>query len=525
MAMRAGLLRWVAVVGCLTIHVVVSGSTANAALPGECPFYQVGSEPLSPVDDSSLPPELVSRDGTRATTPHEGYSPGLDQVAFVDASGLVIADADGSNPVTVVAQTPDFVLTNQALWSPDGRWVIGSSFPTGSGTSVMSYLVEATTMTTTLVPARFAVEVEHSNWNLGVNVHAWSPDALHVVVSGASTGPGLSVVNLAVTPPTVIPIASEPSMRFLGWSDDGVWVAASVGAGGTVPSGSIELVRRDGAVRFVVGPFLAEGSWSWRGGSHEFAVLEGSQLERFDADTGASITTPVPGPGTPYRQISFSPDGGSVAWSDSQQIWRMNLTTGASSSVQPHLSDSVYVAGPPAWSPDGSTIGITYSHLGDSGFVELDAALLNETSVVRLEASIASAYDTPNGPGTIYPFLGEWSPDGSGFLAIGRGEAPLVAPMFNDAPIAAVVTIGQPGRAVWRREARWVTCQEVASAVVPIANEFLGTVPTTTTPVTTEPVLPTTLVTLPTDPTDPTAQAAVAGLVATPVAARPAFTG
>jgi TolB protein len=251
--------------------------------------------------------------------------------------GLVVADADGYNPHTVVSSDEPILSPS---WSPDGRSIAYASYRNRQSGI---FIVDITRDSTQAAPVASFRGINGSP--------AFSPDGRKLAMSLSRSGnPDIYVMDLdsrAVTQMTTqLGIDTEPV-----WSADGNWIYFTSDRGGNP-----QIYRRpaEGGVASRVtfqGNYNASPSLSFDG--QKLAVLQGSgnsfRIALMDNSLGSPRWSTL-SPGSQDESPSFAPNASMVLYSARERGRSVVYVVAANGSVRARLNVATE-AREPAWGP------------------------------------------------------------------------------------------------------------------------------------------------------------------------------
>jgi Tol biopolymer transport system component len=419
----------------------------------------------------------VQLDGATAA----GYSPDGSRVAFVDARGLVVANADGSAQAVVDPQWRDAVGVS---WSPSGRSIALAATSAGGGVDEAVVSPDGTPQWTFSTGSGYGSAPAWSNdgrlaWLSGNAVQvatptgrvravaraldlgwpepapAWSPDGSHIALH--PRGAAIEIVSSAGGPVRFLRPKSPADVVTSGVDSLGSgWLVAAhtrsrdlelalVRADGSgfraltrntfddvdpvwSPDGRTILFARLGASRHGLYTMSTDGGAVHRltdGADRAPAFSPDGRAIAFSRGDSVMVMSAGGGPprdvaqvGVRLRQLSWTEDGAALVYSEGWVLRRLTLATGAVSTI-----DVGGEAVRPVISPDGSLIAF-HGYLNAKYFRDPNAY---GVYVVHLDGSdprkvVAGFY----GPTS-------WSPDGW-LLAATDGVQLLIAPSDGSAP-------------------------------------------------------------------------------------------
>ncbi len=246
------------------------------------------------------------------------------------AKEIYISDYDGSNKRAVV-RNGSINLSPQ--WSPDGRWILYTSFKGGNPAFYIKNILTGKEIKVTDYP--------------GINIGArWSPDGKRIALTLSIAGnPEIYIIDLRTRKLTRLThndaIDVSPA-----WSPDGKRIAFVSDRAGNP---HIYLINSDGTglkrLTFK-GRFNASPDWSPKGDRIVFTRLERGKFDiwAIDPETGAEERLTY-GPGN-NEDPSFSPDGRYIAFSSDRDGKAFIYILKPSGEVQ-RITEGM----DPAWSP------------------------------------------------------------------------------------------------------------------------------------------------------------------------------
>ena len=257
-----------------------------------------GSDPIQlTFDAGSAYTPTWSRDGTRFAYERISPRPGTDNPT--GDGDIVVANADGSNPVTIDREARD---PSPATWSPDGRWLVYSKV-VGPGDQVYIAPTDGSSP-----PVRIG-DPKTVNWS-----PIFSPDGTKILYFEGLAGNGIGVMNPDGSDPRILNTTPFAGIDSATWHPDGNRIVVSASAGGEdtdlwilrVDGSPEERLRVEG--RAEVGP-------SWSPSGDRLAYLASTDEGTFTlhvADADGAIERRLPGS---YSQINptWSPDGTRIA--------------------------------------------------------------------------------------------------------------------------------------------------------------------------------------------------------------------
>jgi TolB protein len=239
-----------------------------------------------------------SRDGTRIVfkliSPR---SPANEPALFGD---LVVINADGSNPITIVREAKGM---SPAAWSPDGRWLLYSLLE-GGGTIDQVYIAAADGSSP---PTRIG-DPATINW-----APTFSPDGTHIafLVDFAVDNHGVAVVNRDGSGLRMLNTTEFTELHSGQWHPDGT--------------------------RFVVSAAATNSVDLW------VLHLDGSEQQLRSS-------------GRDEEGASWSPDGLRLAYLGTTNGTAATLNVADADGTNDRIMPGVFSLIAPTWSPDGSRI-------------------------------------------------------------------------------------------------------------------------------------------------------------------------
>jgi Tol biopolymer transport system component len=408
--------------------------------------------------------ELLTREAGVSVGYHPRYSPDGQTIAFISDRGgqnnLWIMDADGSNPRAVAEDESTKFF--EPTWTPDGDYIV---------------VRKARRSTTPGSPGQSGIWMYHRDGGNGIELVATGDESgaawpsisqdgrylyFHVSRSPfmASTRDATSgswqVRRKDLETGLVVSITSGEAQQ-QGRASSGGGYAAEVDPSGRyvafvrrIPNGTISykghqfgprsaLWLRDlrtGSERVVMDPVeqdMAEGmktlriipGYDWTPDGNSIVLSQGGQIRRVDVTSGAVTTIPFtariqrtvseqtkaefritdePFQARFLRWYAASPDGGTLAFQAIGRVYTQSLPQGTPSRVTPESFEPFEHA--PTWSPDGRWIAFTSWDDVDGGHLWRVPAGGGTPQQITTEAA---EYLNP-----------VWSPDGS-YLVVSRG--------------------------------------------------------------------------------------------------------
>jgi Tol biopolymer transport system component/DNA-binding CsgD family transcriptional regulator len=270
---------------------------------------------------------------------HPAWSPAGDQIAFINDGELhVVAVAGGAPRRLTTQQVP-------ALYAP--HWVDGSTLLAAYAPRVRSTIYEVD-----LATGEKSRLLDGSSPSI-------SPDGETIAFDGDSTGGGLGGTNVIYvsrrdgTNPRAIGTYQWSDLVYcsasgLSWSPDGTYVLSRLGEAAAI----LPVDPGDAAPEAKAG---CGAAWSPRGMKLAYGSRSdsGFMLEIYDVDQDAPVVRQRQEDSIEY--LSWSPDGDFLAfYRDSDLVSIRHDGTGETMLRRGICS----VYGPPAWSPDGSSLAV-----------------------------------------------------------------------------------------------------------------------------------------------------------------------
>jgi Tol biopolymer transport system component len=283
--------------------------------------------PLTSGNRSAATPAW-SRDGTKFAYKLISPKPGTDNPTLY--GDIVVANADGSNPITIDRETKD---PSPPVWSPDGRWLVYSKV-VGTGDQIFIAAADGSS------PPTQVGDPTTINW-----APMFSPDGTkilyfvdndHVAVMNRN---GSNDHKLNTTPFTGIDSVQ--------WHPDGN--------------------------RIVVSAATTEATDLW------FLYLDGTPEHHVRVPGRAEV-----GP-------SWSPDGNRLAYLTSADGQSFTLVVANADGTNERTPPGVYSHINPSWSPDGSRIAVVNESIGRVTLVDPDglADAIHIQSILPAESAVA----------------------------------------------------------------------------------------------------------------------------------------
>ena len=237
-----------------------------------------------------------SRDGTRFAFKLISPRPGTDDPArFGD---IVVADANGSNPITIDRETED---PSPPSWSPDGRWLAYSKV-TATGDQVFIAAADGSSP-----PVRVG-DPTTVNW-----APIFSPDGTRVMYFAGFSGNGIGVMNRDGSDQRIANTTTFSAVDSASWHPDGTRIVVSAR---TAEGFDLWILRLDGLPeQHLERPLADEVGPSWSADGTRLAYLTsvaGVSYTLAVADADGSNDKSLAGS---YSQInpSWSPDGSRIS--------------------------------------------------------------------------------------------------------------------------------------------------------------------------------------------------------------------
>jgi len=299
--------------------------------------------PSAPVDASPIPPPpqlwIMQPDGTneRRFLENLGYavyfdwSPTGDEVAYTDGGALYVAEADGSDPRSLVAEG----TVGEVAWSPSGEWLAYTAYDPRLDQRELRLVSADGSQTRALLRAAVT----------GID---WSPDSTRLsYVRGAADGPEggpkaatLYTIEVATGNETVV-AAEDAFYTRTSWSPDGAWIAYNAWNGG------VATIRPDGSDRTLLSEVSFGMTASWSPTGDRIAVVDEGTIYIASPDgSGRSVVTEGTDP-------AWSPDGTRIAFSRDYDIYVVRLADGTQTQL---TAEDLADDRDPRWSPDGASI-------------------------------------------------------------------------------------------------------------------------------------------------------------------------
>ena len=251
-------------------------------------------------DDRSVAMPVFSRDGTKVAFKRISATSGLDDPGLV--GDLVIANADGTNPVTI---DPEAEGMSPTSWSADGRWVVYSR---SIGATEQVFIAPSDGSS----PPTQLTDRGPLSWSPVV-----SPDGRQVAYVVGDVR--IQVMNLDGSGDHQVNTTPFESISDLQWHPDGDRLIVSAGRG------------PDPARWYAILDL-----WIVR--------LNGSDDQRITRRGGAETSA------------SWSPDGSQLAYLQWELDYRARLIVADADGGNPRELPGRYGTIPPIWSPDGTRI-------------------------------------------------------------------------------------------------------------------------------------------------------------------------
>ena len=246
--------------------------------------------------DGSASTPVWSRDGTKFAYRLTGPTSNPSNMSDSD---LVVADADGTNPITIDRGARDI---SPASWSPDGRWLVYARL---EGTYDQVFIAAADG---SRPPLRIG-NPETVNWS-----PIFSPDGTKIMYFAGQEGDGIGVMNLDGSDRHILNTTPFTSIDSATWHPDGDRIV--VAASGATEATDLWILHVDGSPeqRLRV-PEQAEVGPSWSPTGDRLAFLttrDGVSFLLHVADADGANERVLPGI---YGHINpaWSPDGTRIA--------------------------------------------------------------------------------------------------------------------------------------------------------------------------------------------------------------------
>lgn len=235
-----------------------------------------------------------SRDGTKFAFKLISPKPGTDNPTLY--GDIVVANADGSNLITIDRETQD---PGPLTWSPDGRWLVYSKI-VGNGDQIFLAAADGSSAPTQIG------NPDTINW-----AAMFSPDGTKILYFVGETH--LAVMDLDGSNDRVLNTSPFTGIDSAQWNPDGNSVVASAATSDATDLWFLSLDGRPERQLRVAG--RAEVGPSWSPDGHRLAYLtsvDGQSFSLVVSDADGTNERAVPGV---YSDInpSWSPDGHRIA--------------------------------------------------------------------------------------------------------------------------------------------------------------------------------------------------------------------
>jgi len=375
------------------------------------------------------------------------FSPDGNQVAFTHTggpktSGIYTTLIDGERPLRLTDNPDD----SNPTWSPDSRQI---AFVRGSTEGLNVYVV----------PALGGAEHKlHTIPDISVpqQILNWSPNGKDIAFSESGPNSYRSwIALLSLTDLNTRPLTSPPADK-ADWapafSPDGSTVAFFRTASPGVLGDLFVLPAKGGEPRQITFDNGLMNGLAWTKDGHDivFSSNRGgvSSLWRISASGGTPI--PVQGVGTPAYELSISPKGDRLAFTQhyfSDNIWRLDLKDEKSGQGHPVRVTSTRrgLNWRPNFSPDGKKVALESDRSGYSDIWYCDSDGSNCAQLTSLHGVAGTARVSPDGHHIAFEFRRREHEEI--YVVEVPGGRPRLVPTFPGA---------EDGAPNWSRDGHWI---------------------------------------------------------------------
>ena len=379
------------------------------------------------------------------------FSPDGNQVAFThrgeaNTNGIYVALVDGEKPLRLTDNRGDTFPT----WSPDGQKI---AFIRYSKEGRDIYVVPALGGTA----HKLYTALHGMGGDGGLN---WSPDGqflafCEVSYAGSAHSSNARIALLSLADLTTRPLTSPPvgkSDLLPAFSPDGSTVAFFRTAFPGVLGDLFVLPAKGGEPRQITFDNVYMNGLAWTKDGHDivFSSTRGgvSSLWRISASGGTPI--PVQGVGTPAYELSISPKGDRLAFTQhyfSDNIWRLDLKDEKSGQGHPVRVTSTRrgLNWRPNFSPDGKKVALESDRSGYSDIWYCDSDGSNCAQLTSLHGVAGTARVSPDGHHIAFEFRRREHEEI--YVVEVPGGRPRLVPTFPGA---------EDGAPNWSRDGQWI---------------------------------------------------------------------